>query len=339
MERAWLPSPSGETSIDSLLRLARKYIWPVAICSLVGLAYAAYQNARAIPLYRAVASIQLTQDTANQFRLDRARVERADTSTRLRLETEIAILDSSSLALETVRSLQLDTNKDFAALPSRPSVGSFVSKRSHVLIGVLKAVSLRLVWGTPIFFRSAFTSPNPNLAAIICNKQIENYVEHNFKDNYQATEQVSKWLQAQLGELRLRLQSSQERMLSLQNQIGIVGIDQTQSIALARLEGLNTDLTKVESERMVQEARLIAMNSSPPGVLATFGNDPVITQLRETRAHLNDEYSLLSSKYGGANPRMVALREEIAQLDESIRSAETGVICTRRKGTRVIRSK
>lgn len=323
----WLPLSNRETSIDSLLRVARRYFWLVAICILIGLGVAAYENARSLPLYRAMANIQLTQDSANQFKLDQA-AGGADSGyiDAARLDTEIEILRSATLALETIQSLNLDKNIDFA--PPPPGRGWDLSKTQerHALIATFQGGLSASRLGHTNILQISFTSRNPRLAAQICNKLIENYVEHNFKDNYEATEQVSKWLQAQLGELRRRLQSSQERMLAIQNEIGLVGIDQTQSIALARLEGLNTDLTKVESERMVEEARLIAMKSSSPAVLDTLSNDPVIAQLRMRRTQLNDEYSAMKSKYGDAHPRVASLRAEMAQIDQSIRDAETTIV-------------
>jgi len=321
----WLPSSAaGETSIDSLMRIARRYFWLVAICVLLGASYASYKNARSTPIYQASASIQLTQDSANQFRLDGS--AGAVDIDSLRLDTEISILRSQSLALETIQSLKLDKNDSFAPHPQGRAWDLSNFRDRHALtatfIGSLGAARV----GHTNILQISFSSPNPALAALICNKLIENYVEHNFKDNYTATEQVSKWLQAQLGELRRRLQASQEHMLVLQNQIGIVGIDQTQSIALTRLESLNSDLTKVESERMTQEARLIAMKSSSPEVLDSLSNDTVIVLLRGKRAQLNDDYAAMISKYGTENPRVVHLRAEIAGVDEAIRKEESTII-------------
>ena len=67
----------------------------------------------------------------------------------------------------------------------------------------------------------SYTARNPQLAADICNTLIANYVEHNFSQNYAATQQVSDWLQRQLGDLRKRLEASQEHMLTVQKDIGL----------------------------------------------------------------------------------------------------------------------
>ena len=41
----------------------------------------------------------------------------------------------------------------------------------------------------------SFTARNPELAAVICNTLIDNYVQHNFSENYAATQEVSDWLE------------------------------------------------------------------------------------------------------------------------------------------------
>ena len=321
----WMPLSNQETSIDSLLRIARRYFWLVLVCVLLGLAYAGYQNAHSVPTYTAVANIQLTEDSASRLRIDPTGGDSGyiDTS---RLDTEIEILRSSPLALETIHSLNLDRNSDFAAPPPGRAWDLSNKRERHALIATFQGSLSASRLGHTDILQIRCTSRNPKLAAQICNKLIENYVEHNFKDNYEATAQVSKWLQAQLGELRLRLQASQEHMVAMQNEIGLVGVDQSQSVSLVRLEALNSDLTKAESERMLEEARLIALKSSTPSVLDTLSNDAVVGQLRLRRAQLADDYTAMNSKYGEANPRMAALRSEIAQVDQAIRDAESTIV-------------
>ena len=87
------------------------------------------------------------------------------------------------------------------------------------------------------------------------------------------------WLQQQLGDLKNRLEASQEHMLTVQKDIGLVGIDQTQSIVLSRLVDISHDVTTAESQRLVAQAKLITLQSAPPDVLATLSGDPVLMGL------------------------------------------------------------
>lgn len=316
---------AAEQSIAGLIRLARKYFWLVAICVAIGLAAAAIKNHTSAKIYTATANIEITQDTANQFRLGAS----AGGDTFIdssKIDTEMTILQSSTLAMQTIESLHLDKDKDFAPLPPGQSWDLSRTPDRHALIAVFQAgVSAARLGHTNIVTLSV-RSTNPELAAKICNTLISNYTEHNFKDNYTATEQVSSWLGAQLGALKHRLEASQEHMLAMQKEIGLVGIDQTQSTTLARLETLNRNLTQVETDRLVQEGKLVALRSSSPAVTDALAADPVLAQLRLKRVQTNEEYSTLLSKYGPANPRIVTLRAELDQIDKSIAEAEAVAI-------------
>src|SRR4051794_31215276 len=135
----WLPSSNGETSIDSIFRLVRRYFWLVAICILLGVSYAAFKNARSTPLYRAIATIQLTQDSANQFRIDQGAAGEGSYIDSVKLDTEIAIIESATLAMETIKSLHLDKNKDFATPPPGHKWDLASAKDRHDLISILRA--------------------------------------------------------------------------------------------------------------------------------------------------------------------------------------------------------
>ena len=103
-------------------------------------------------------------------------------------------------------------------------------------------------------------------------------------------------------------------MLSVQKDIGLVGIDQTQSIVLSRLVDISHDVTAAESQRLVAEAKLITMQSAPPDVLATLSGDPVLLSLKERMTSLQAEYASLNAKYGDKNPRLLDLRSEMAEV-------------------------
>jgi capsular exopolysaccharide synthesis family protein len=160
----------------------------------------------------------------------------------------------------------------------------------------------------------------------MCNTLIDNYVQHNFSDNYAATKEVSVWLQAQLGDLRNKLEASQEHMLAVQKDIGLVGIDQTQSIVLSRLVDLDHSLTSAESEKLVAQAKLITLKSAPIDVLATLSSDPILVSLTQNLNALKAQYANLSAKYGAQNPSLVELRSEISEVTSAIKAQQKNVI-------------
>src|ERR1700733_2019511 len=308
----------GQT-LQHFLLIGKKYIWLVLVCALLGTAAGHIENATSPSEYRSTANIEITQDTADQFRVDTGGGYDSGYIDVTKLDTEIAILKSSTLAMATIESLHLDKNKDF--LPPGSNCNLYLSKTRdrHALIGLFEGGLAAERYGHTNILDLSYTARNPQLAADICNTLIANYVEHNFSQNYAATQQVSDWLSRQLGDLRKRLEASQEHMLTVQKDIGLVGIDQTQSIVLSRLVDISHDVTSAEAQRLIAQAKLLTLKSAPPDVLATLSGDPVLMSLKEKLTSLQADDASLSSKYGAKNPRVLQNRAEIAEVEQSIK--------------------
>jgi polysaccharide biosynthesis transport protein len=316
----------GQT-LHHFLLIGKKYIWLVLVCALLGTGAGYIENATSPKEYRSTANIEVTQDTADQFRVDTGGNDNGYIDVT-KLDTEIAILKSSTLALQTIKSLHLNQNKDFLPPGSNQVWDLDKIQDRHALIGMFEAGLSAERFGHTNILDLSFTARNPELAAVICNTLIDNYVQHNFSENYAATKEVSNWLQQQLGDLKNHLEASQEHMLTVQKDIGLVGIDQTQSIVLSRLVDISHDVTTAESQRLVAQAKLITLQSAPPDVLATLSGDPILMGLKERVTALQAENANLSAKYGAKNPRLLENRSELAEVQQSIK-VEQGNVLTR----------
>jgi succinoglycan biosynthesis transport protein ExoP len=315
----------GQT-LQHFLLIGKKYIWLVLVCAVLGTGAGFIENATSPKEYRSIANIEITQDTADQFRVDTGGGYDSGYIDVAKLDTEIAILKSSTLAMATIESLHLDRNKDFLPLGSNHAFDLSKIQDRHALIGMFEGGLAAERYGHTNILDLSYTARNPELAADICNTLIANYVEHNFSQNYAATQQVSDWLQRQLGDLRKRLEASQEHMLTVQKDIGLVGIDQTQSIVLSRLVDISHDLTQAESQRLVAQAKLITLQSAPPDVLATLSGDSVLLGLKERLTSLQAEYGSLSARYGAKNPKLLEMNSEMAELTQSMKLEQATVV-------------
>jgi succinoglycan biosynthesis transport protein ExoP len=317
----------GQT-LQHFLLIGKKYIWLVLVCALLGTAAGYIENTTSPRLYHSTANIEITQDTADQFRVDTGGGYDSGYIDVTKLDTEIAILKSSTLALQTIKSLHLNQNKDFLP-PGSNRVWDLNKIRDRLaLIGMFEGGLAAERFGHTNILDLSFTARNPELAAVICNTLIDNYVQHNFSENYAATQEVSVWLQQQLGDLKNRLEASQERMLNAQKDIGLVGIDQTQSIVLSRLVDISHDVTTAESQRLVAQAKLITLQTAPPDVLATLSADPILLSLKERMTALQAESANLSARYGVKNPRLLEIRSELAEVEQSMK-IEQGTVLIR----------
>jgi polysaccharide biosynthesis transport protein len=315
----------GQT-LQHFLLIGKKYIWLVLVCAVLGTGAGYIQNATSPKEYRSTANIEITQDTANQFRVDTSAGFDGGYIDVTKLDTEIAILKSSTLAMKTIQSLHLDQNRDFLPLGSKHVWDLSKIGDRHALIGIFEGGLAAERYGHTNILDLSFTARNPELAAVICNTLIDNYVQHNFAENYAATQEVSVWLQQQLGDLKHKLELSQAHMLTVQKDIGLVGIDQTQSIMLSRLVDISHDVTQAESQRLVAQAKLITLQSAPPDVLATLSGDPVLMGLKERMTSLQAENANLSAKYGAKNPKLVEIRSEMAEVQRSMKLEQGTVV-------------
>src|SRR5450755_914506 len=91
----------GQT-LQHFLLIGKKYIWLVLVCVLLGAGAGYIQNATTPKEYRSTANIEITADTADQFRMDTGGGYDSGYIDVTKLDTEIAILKSSTLAMQTI---------------------------------------------------------------------------------------------------------------------------------------------------------------------------------------------------------------------------------------------
>lgn len=315
-----------EDSVSRLIKLIKRRGWLILAAAAIGAGCGIAANMILPKQYTAKAEIEVTQDISSEFRLEQIPGVPAGAGVDSgRINTEMEVLRSRTLALETIRSLHLEQNADFMKLPgghpwdlSKPAV------RSTLIINFQRNLVVARLGSTDII-QINVSSRRPELASLIANTLVDNYVAHTFKDSYTSTKQVSAWLDTQLGGLKQQLQDSQQHLLDLQKEVGIVATDQNQkeSIVVEKLEELNKQLADAEAERMVKEAALQAIQSSTPAVIdALSTTNPSIQASKQNLIQLQAEYSSLIQTYGSAYPRVRELKTQISQLESGLVAEE-----------------
>src|SRR5271155_3401269 len=158
----------GQT-LQHFLLIAKKYIWLVLACALLGTGAGIIENATPPKQNRSSATIEITQDTADQFRMDTGGGYDSGYIDVTKLDTEIAILKSSTLAMATIESLHLDKNKDFLPPGSNHVFDLNRIGDRHALIGMFEGGLAAERYGHTNILDLSYTARNPELAAEICN--------------------------------------------------------------------------------------------------------------------------------------------------------------------------
>jgi len=238
-----------------------------------------------------------------------------------KLETQIRIVQSDTIANSVIKQLGLHHNRDFAGKLTTGSGQDFdrLDLKTHAKLSKSfhKSLNVQLIPKTQIV-EVHFRSRDPQLAAQVANAVASTYIEHNFQTKYQATLQTSDWLTKQLDDLKKHAESAQETLTNYQKKTGILGTDETHNIILDKLEELNKELSMAEGDRILKEAKYRIAMTQNPELIANIAPESVLGALYKERAEVRAEYAQLAAKYGASYPRVMQLQAQLNELDSAI---------------------
>jgi succinoglycan biosynthesis transport protein ExoP len=247
-----------------------------------------------------------------------------------KLETQVRILKSNSLAWSVISELRLDKEPTFAGhrkfifvgpyvLPSAPEQIEKTSsvRQNQLLAKFSKSLTVQSIARTQaveITFRDA----NPVLAQEIVNHLSSAYAQRNFVTRFDNTMKASDWLSGQLDQLKSKVGDSQSKLAKFQKETGIFGTDENDNLVLSKLNDLSKELTDAEADRIVKEAKYRVAQSGSPELIGTIVPDSVLPVLRGQEADLKNQLAQANTEYGPHYPKVVQMQNQMAQLEKSL---------------------
>lgn len=327
---------SREAILEKLWRILIKRFWVIAACTVIVTTFAIIVSLRMTPLYDAQARITINKESGDNLGLK-------DTSSpdyfwdyTVELETQTRILQSDALAAKVIRDYQFDKTPFFR--PKNPTsdsnsvVGSSQTdqqEQNRLLAKFRGGLRVSTIPRTRII-EIHFVSPDPKLSAAVANAVADAYIQQNMRTKFETTMQTSDWISKQLSDLRLKVETSQEKLVRYQREHGIVGVDEKQNIITSKLEELNRELTSAEAERIQKEANYRIAASGDPDLIVRLDSASVLEKLRLDHAAAQSQYAQLSTTFGPSYPKIVELKTQIDELDRQIK-IESGKIAQRIK--------
>jgi capsular exopolysaccharide synthesis family protein len=174
-----------------------------------------------------------------------------------------------------------------------------------------------------------YLSPNPRLSADVVNALVSAYIEQNYRTKFESTVQTSDWLSQQLADLKLKVETSQEKLIRFQREKGIVGIDDKQNLTTSKLDELSKELTATESDRIQKEANYRLAATGNPELMARSPSD-LLGHLREQESTLKLQYAQLNTQFGPAYPKVIELKNQLDEVRGDI-DVEVGRMATQIK--------
>lgn len=314
-----------QLSLGELWRtVARRKVSILLFAAIVVALVAAYSFLKT-PMYEGVARLQIDPMHPTTLGLDEDREKPASpTDVESRIKTEVAIIQSDTVAMHVMRSQQLYADPPFAPKEAiqtavKDPYDLTPALRRKLLEKFKNSLTVKTLPATQVV-EIRFRSTDPTLATNVANSIIDEYLQRNLSARVEGTAQVSQWVSKQMQEIRANTTGAQEKLAEFQKANNMLGADESDNIVTDRLKQLNEELTQAEADRIVKEGRYRLANSGNAELIGSLAPSTTLQVLRTQEADLRTQRAQLGAKFGGGYPKLHELDEEIAHVDNAIKA-------------------
>jgi polysaccharide biosynthesis transport protein len=332
-------SPEESPRLLDYWNVILKRRWVVLTCLLIVFTTVAIGTFKEKPLYAGKVLIEINPAEPQVLSFQQIAQTGPTWDIQSYRETQYKILRSRSLAERVVRDLRLYQYPEFyqshsllglvtkdpkkipsASDPNPPDPNSDAYRNSvsnfMKMMGVSPVERSNLV-------EVSFYSQNDSLAARIANQLGEDYIDQNLQVKWNEALKASEWLSGRLVELKSKLKSSEDALQEYAARNSILFIQnavsaQAQSMANARLEQLEEELTKAQGDRAKKEALYSLIEQGKVQDLPGTLDNRLIQALEQNLSDLKRQYSELTATVKPGYPKAMALKEQIDTLQADL---------------------
>jgi len=229
-------------------------------------------------------------------------------------QTQFKLLQSRSLADETINRMKLYENAKFAG---KPKNGAPADVRSDpVFRNRLFTVFMSRLGVSPVrqtrLVEVSFKDGNPKFAAEILNTLFDAFIDMSVQKKYLATEQASEFLTNQITAISAEIAQNERKLQEYGVDKNIIALSDTETTVIEKLGELNKALTDaqialIQNETYYNEIKI----ATPDYIPAAISNNPLIQRLREEYVRLSREYSKRQETFLSDYPEMQRLKAEL----------------------------
>jgi polysaccharide biosynthesis transport protein len=261
------------------------------------------------------------------------------------VESEIETTKSEKVASGVANRLHLNTDPEFVGTGQSLKQRLFALLRltgpasepsnDDVMRGVIGKLrnDLRVTRvGRSYIEEIAYTSLDPNKAAIIANAFADAYIEDQLEAKFEATHRASVWLEQRIGELRKQASDAYREVQDFKSQNGIIIGVEGKLASEVELDQLGVALAKSRADTSQARAKLDRIQrvleqrpdpskesfNIPDPIVTDALSNPVITKLRQQFLDDQNKESEWSARYGADHQAARNLRAEMAALQRAI---------------------
>jgi succinoglycan biosynthesis transport protein ExoP len=325
---------------QTVLDFLRRQYPVIAIGTVMMLALGAVYVFTTPPRYTATADLLIDTSQAQMFQQQSTFTAMpVDTGT---VESQVGILKSDSIGLAVIKKLSLAGDPEFTGggggligAVMSGVMGLFASDgpssevaSAHRALGAFESKLDVERLGLTYIITISFQSLNPDRAAQIANTVADAYIDDQLESKYQAARRAGTWLQERLRELREQASTAERAVVNFKNKNNMIDAG-GRTINEQQLAELNSELVLAQSQTAEARAKMdrvqaiLTSNSLDATVDATVADtlkDNVINDLRTQYLLLSRRETDWAAKYGANHLAVVNLRNQMTEIQTSIRA-------------------
>ncbi len=317
-----------EPGLRDYLAVLRKYWLSIATVCLVVVTIATIASLKTRPVYEAVALVEIDKENSFFFPYQQVSAPEFYWDMKNYMRTRADILQSQTLALETIKRLGLERYPEFSRAETPTSALASTGEKEEIRASLVATFLGRLSVQPrrdSRLLEVRFASRDPVLAARVANTLVENFIEHNFRVRYESVNKASEWLTRQLHALQTKVEESQDAVVAYEKGNKIWAIDDRQTVTTQKLADLNHELTLAQANRYQKQSAYKLVRAGSLDALPEVSANPVVQGLRGQQAMLNDQYTQARLQFGPQYPKVLRLEAQLHEMNGLIEAEESRV--------------
>lgn len=170
-------------------------------------------------------------------------------------------------------------------------------------------------------------STDPQIAADFLNILVSEFIDQKMNSRVETSQRTSKWLNRQVEELRQNLEKSEEDLQSFGLSAGLMFTsEKDSSVTEQKLEQLQSELSKAQSERITKQSKYEVASSAPAESLPDVLDDASLRSLQAKMEDLQGQRAELNVSLTPEHYRMQKLQAQIDELRDDFTRERANII-------------
>jgi len=328
MDPVRVPSMAAERSqpnAETVVPLAH-YIWLFRRNALrIGLlVLAATLGALAIsmqmtPVYEATVTIDVDRQTPTGVIGQESTRSLTNDSDQF-LATQVKMLQSDSVLRPVVQRFHLPLRK-----PSRfRLVGKYTEQQQNDAPMVLDGLKVSRPPNTYLMLVS-YRSTDPRLASETVNAIAHSYLDHTYNIRFQSSAGLSRFMEKQLDELRIKMESSSSALAKFERDLNVINPEDKTNIISARLLQINQEFTAAQADRVKKEAAWRSVEGGSTAAAQVSSQGETMRKLDERLSEARQKLSEVQAHYGSNHPEHRRSQAQVTELERQLTLMNTNI--------------